>query len=197
MYFYRLFVLAIVVSIFASCKTLLHPKPKPSITTTPVAVIPPPDTTPLVISPSPPDTVAVIPAPPPINYDTVLVATLLRTPCYGHCPHYDLKFYASGLVSYEGIAHVDSIGWFEGRLDSLDMVQLIQHAQKIGYPDLADAYPQQGKSIPDLPLTVSSLHYNGKHKIIYNRLEAPKILLQYERYLDTLQAKITHWNRKE
>ena len=138
------------------------------------------------------DSIAALP--PPINYDTVLVATLLRTPCYGKCPNYEIRLYASGYATYEGMGHVDSIGRFETRIDEALVEAVRQQANAIDYFSLAERYPTQGRGIEDFPLCVTSFRLKNLRKIIYNRNDAPRNLVQYEKFFDGLFQQVD-WKR--
>ena len=47
--------------------------------------------------------------------DTILLASIERTPCFGKCPTYKISIYQSGYVIYEGKQHVKNIGLFSLR----------------------------------------------------------------------------------
>ncbi len=131
---------------------------------------------------------------PKVNYDTVLVASLLRTPCYGKCPQYEIRLYASGYATFEGMAHVEHLGQFEARVDPQIIENLIIKAIDINYIGLSDSYPVKGKGIEDFPLCVTGLFTGNRQKIIYNRNDAPKELVSYEEYFDELFEEI-NWKK--
>jgi hypothetical protein len=193
------YILCYLLLALAACKTLQTNSKNGKNTT----VVPKTDSSQTVVrvdtpAPAKPDTVAIVVLPPPrIDYDSVFVASLLRSPCYGLCPHYELRVYASGRVTYSGKANVDSIGFFEGRMDSMLVVQLVQKANEINYMNLSESYPKQGGGIADFPLCVTTLRQDKTRKTIYNRNDAPKSLLLYERFFDELWSKVKHWEKKE
>ena len=131
---------------------------------------------------------------PKINYDTVLVASLLRTPCFGKCPNYEIRLYASGYATFEGIANVPIIGRFEARVDQQTVESVIGFANKINYFSLSDRYPTQGRGIEDFPLCVTFFRQENLKKIIYNRNDAPADLVRYEKFFDTIFEGVA-WER--
>lgn len=138
------------------------------------------------------------PPPPPIDYDTVLVLSLLRTPCYGACPHYEFWIYASGRTVYEGRAHVDSIGRYETYIDSNKVVQLAKAAQQINYYNFSETYPPTYNSkLSDFPLCVTSVFWENQKKTVYNRNFAPPALVRYEKLLDEAIESIEKWEKVE
>jgi hypothetical protein len=134
------------------------------------------------------DSIAALP--PPIDYDTVLVASLLRTPCFGKCPNYEIRLYASGYATYEGLRFVDSLGRFEARVDKALVKAVRQQANAINYFSLADRYPTEGRGIEDFPLCVTYFREENIRKFVYNRNDAPRNLVQYEKFFDGLFQQV-------
>jgi hypothetical protein len=130
------------------------------------------------------DSIAALP--PPIDYDTVLIASLQRTPCYGKCPHYEIRLFASGYAQFFGFSHVDRIGKFEYRYDSLFVKNILEKAELAAYFSFEDFYPDTGAQISDFPMCISSVTRNRQRKIIYNRNDAPIDLIKFENFLDGL-----------
>lgn len=179
-----IFVVLTTATFFRACRPLsVVPQPQPLARDT--AVVARADTLPK-------EQPLVVQEPIRIDYDTVLVASLLRTPCYGICPHYEVRVYASGRVVYHGIAGVDSLGWFDARADSMSVVELLQYAERQGYMNLEESYPTDaGKAIKDFPLCVTHLRLGERRKTVYNRNEAPTTLWRYERYLDAWWKRLS------
>ncbi len=134
------------------------------------------------------DSIAALP--PPVNYDTVLVASLLRTPCYGACRHYEIRIYASGYAEYIGYANVAKKGKYETRVDKEIIMQIYDRAAQIHYMDFADKYPESGRGIADFPMCVSSVFNGTDKKVVYNRNDAPKELVLFEHFIDSLFDEI-------
>lgn len=125
--------------------------------------------------------------PPPIDYDTVFLASILRTPCYGKCPHYEIRLYASGYAVYEGKAHTPRFGKYEARLDSAMIIAALNaKIEEVNYFNFEMQYPVNSRGITDFPLTVTSYRENYKKKMVYNRNDAPPKLVEYEKFFDKL-----------
>ncbi len=99
------------------------------------------------------DSIAAIP--PPVNYDTVFVAGIQRTPCFGKCPQYEIRLYKSGLAEYIGMGAVEKIGKYQCRLDSSIVALVIEKANDYGFFDLNDFYPVNNPQIKYFPLFLS------------------------------------------
>ncbi len=132
------------------------------------------------------DSIAAVP--PPVNYDTVFVAGIQRTPCFGKCPQYEIRLYKSGLVDYIGIDAVDKIGKYQCRLDSAVVSLIVEKADAFGFFDLNDFYPINSAQITDFPMCVCSVKKNGELKIVYNRNDAPLNLIKFQNFLDQFFA---------
>ncbi len=131
------------------------------------------------------DSIAALP--PPIDYDTVLLASLQRLPCYGKCPHYEIRLYASGYATYEGKAYTPRFGKYEARLDSAKVITAWQQkVAEVDYFNFEIQYPIGSRGIKDFPLTVTSVRKNNQKKVIYNRNDAPAKLVEYEKFFDQL-----------
>ena len=130
------------------------------------------------------DSIAALPT--PVNYDTVLFASMLRTPCHGKCPHYEVRLYQSGLVEYIGYAAVERIGKFQCRIDSTQLGAILEMATKCNFFEMNDFYPEKGTAISDFPMCVCSLIKEENQKIVYNRNDAPLNLIKFQNFLDRI-----------
>jgi len=130
------------------------------------------------------DSLAALPS--PINFDTVLFASILRTPCHGKCPQYEIRVFQSGLVEYQGYASVDKIGKYYCRIDSAQIKLISEMANKCGFFDLNDFYPDKGMAISDFPMCVCSVKKEDGMKIVYNRNDAPLQLIKFQNFLDQI-----------
>ncbi len=130
------------------------------------------------------DSIAALPV--PVNYDTVLFASILRSPCLGKCPHYEIRLYQSGLVEYFGYAAVENIGKFHCRIDSASLDAISDMATKCNFFAMSDFYPETGMPISDFPMCVCSLKKEKELKIVYNRNDAPLNLIKFQNFLDRI-----------
>ena len=65
--------------------------------------------------------------------ESLLVASLERTTCYGDCPYYEVKVYSNGVAIYNGRKNVEYLGLHEGVLSQKQIRQLLDKAKSVGY----------------------------------------------------------------
>lgn len=124
--------------------------------------------------------------------DTILLASIDRTPCFGRCPTYKITVYQSGYVVYEGKQNVKNIGFFSTRLEKEKTDQIKNHIIQNKITDLDDKYVNP--HIADFPSTYTEVNLNGKYKHIVNTdPEAPKPLIEFEKFLDSFFTDQTVW----
>jgi hypothetical protein len=127
----------------------------------------------------------------PIVKDTVVVIPDLvhtpvlemsKTPCFGSCPVFVVKIYASGLVQWEGIKNVRRIGKFTTDVPAGWLDDLLKTAENHGFYKMAHRYPSNGTTVPDLPQTTITIstHERGRYSVT-NIADAPLRLLEFQR----------------
>lgn len=119
--------------------------------------------------------------------------TLERRPCYGTCPVYRLAVSEDGLVTFEGLQHVDSIGRFTGRIDARRVAELARAFQEHGYFALDDRYAEGDANCRpyamDAPTVITSITTGDLSKRIEHDLGcagAPQRLHDLERRIDEI-----------
>ncbi len=123
------------------------------------------------------------PKPTPGIRPAFVSASVQKTPCYGKCPAFEIKFEATGVATYIGKKHVKRLGTWTATIGGKEYTTILEAAQKINYFNLSRTYPEDGKFITDLPFTITSLHFGSdKHKI-RNNIDAPEDLISYENFL--------------
>ena len=70
------------------------------------------------------------------SYPDSLVVLLKRTPCYGKCPIYILKIYASGYATYEGKNFVEMEGNYAGKMGKESIAALLKKVDEINFFEL-------------------------------------------------------------
>lgn len=120
---------------------------------------------------------------PPFN---TLIASIKRTKCYGKCPSYEAKIFASGLVLFEGQQHSIREGLYEAYLLPAQIDSLMMQAERIEFFDMAQHYPVSGFTLSGLPSTITYLKGNISENKIINNHNAPLELRRYERYFEKL-----------
>lgn len=119
-----------------------------------------------------------------------LVASITRTGCYGKCPTYEAKVYASGLVLFEGKEYTGRNGLYEGYLLPKQIDSLVNRAESIQYFDMAQHYPPNGFTLSGLPSTITYLKAASVEHKITNNHNAPKELRKYERYFEEVLEEL-------
>ncbi|MFK7798462.1 MAG: DUF6438 domain-containing protein [Aureispira sp.] len=119
-----------------------------------------------------------------------LILSLERTTCYGNCPYYSINIYADGRAVYEGKKNVELVGKYTATAPPAVVQELLEKAISIDYVDLNPKYPIRGLGIIDFPVCISSVRHNGVLKTIYNRNDAPALLVAYEQLFDELTESL-------
>jgi Domain of unknown function (DUF6438) len=82
------------------------------------------------------------------------LATLERTACFGFCPIYKVTIFRDGVVVYEGVKFVKTVGTAIGRLNARQLDRLRALFEQNDYFQLADSYQSLG--VTDLPSAITS-----------------------------------------
>jgi len=109
----------------------------------------------------------------PTPKDT-LVISFDKTPCFGRCPVYKIKIYASGFSTYEGINFAEKMGLYSTTFSQAQIEKIYRSALEIDYFNLDSEY--NNPEISDLPSTISRINYNGKNQRIMARNNVPEKL---------------------
>lgn len=126
--------------------------------------------------------------------DTVLLASIERTPCFGRCPTYKIKIFQSGYVVYDGKQNVTHLGLFETRLPKEQVQQVKEYIVANRIYDLNDEYTNP--RIADFPSVITEVNLDGKYKRIVNtEPRAPESLKAFEKFLDSFFDENTQWQQ--
>lgn len=125
------------------------------------------------------------------SYPDSLVIMLQRTPCYGRCPTYTVKIYASGYSTYEGKAHVDMEGNHSTTMSKDDITSIKKMAENVKFFDLNNIYDT---NVTDFPTTHLYIQDQGKKKQVLDRQGGPKELKELETFIDEL-IKTKKWTK--
>ena len=124
--------------------------------------------------------------------DTVLLASIERTPCFGKCPTYKTTVYLSGYVVYEGKQNVKNIGLFSTRLDKSKVEEIKNYIVRNKILDMNDEY--KNPHIADYPGTITEANLNNKYKhILEMDPKAPKEIKDFQNFLDSFFSDETNW----
>lgn len=127
-----------------------------------------------------PDTVVLVVEKPVTPKDSLVIA-FEKTPCYGRCPVYKVKVYASGFATYEGMNFVEKMGLYSTHFTQTQIENIYQDALKINYFALDAEY--NNPNVTDLPSTISEINYNGKANRIRARMGVPDKLKRFHENL--------------
>ena len=125
------------------------------------------------------------------SYPDSLVVLLKRTPCYGKCPIYILKIYASGYATYEGKNFVEMEGNYAGKMGKESIAALLKKVDEINFFELKNIYDS---NVSDLPSAHIYINKGGNKKQIINRHGGPKELKELASIIDE-HVKKTEWKK--
>ena len=123
--------------------------------------------------------------------------------CFGTCPNYKLTIFSDGLVSYEGIEYVKTVGKASGRITRAKLNALVAEFNNIDYFNLADSYIPGDKTCPeswtDMPSANTSLTWHGRSKAINHYygcrgLNVLDQLMELEKKIDEA-VNVTKWTK--
>lgn len=113
-----------------------------------------------------------------------------RTPCFGQCPVYSINIYQSGYAELEGRRFFDYVGTFKTRFSESEMVQIKEWANAANYWQLKHVYDAP---VTDLPSTTTVLIIDKAANWVYNRMNAPDGLREFETNAEVL-IKDKQWS---
>jgi hypothetical protein len=87
-----------------------------------------------------------------------------RSGCFGTCPVYRVTLNVDGTAVYEGVAHVDRIGTFVGRVPFYDFAQLALLAERAGFMTLQERYAGSWTDAETTRITIRAR--SGKEKTV-------------------------------
>ena len=110
-----------------------------------------------------------------------LIISLERTACYGTCPIYRMEIFSDGSAFYHGERFVNNIGNFEFTVTKETINYILKKAEEIGFFEMEDKYTA---NISDLPKTITFIKSEKATKKIIDYHDAPKILKEFESFVD-------------
>jgi hypothetical protein len=124
--------------------------------------------------------------------DTILLASIERTPCFGKCPVYKTTIFQSGYVLYEGKQNVKNIGLFSTWLDKSKVDEIKNFILQNKILDMNDQY--KNPHIADYPGTITEANLNNKYRhILEMDPQAPKEIKDFQKFLDSFFSDETNW----
>jgi hypothetical protein len=120
---------------------------------------------------------------------------LERAGCFGACPVYEVRIYATGLVQFTGVSFVCEKGAHTAQIDPVLARDLLSDLNGGGFRELAW---NTGALLADAPSTFTTL-VRGGHSLRLERLfadtNAPRLLVRMEETIDTV-AGSARWRAK-
>jgi hypothetical protein len=117
-----------------------------------------------------------------VDVDPILIASMLKTPCFGTCPVFEAWVYKNGRVRWCGAENSPMPGNLESTASPDWIEALYNKAEQSGFWELQDQYPG-GAWLEDIPMTISYLRLEQKEKRIADQADAPVSLLRFEQWL--------------
>lgn len=130
---------------------------------------------------SPTDTEVLVEAEEPKNPADSLIIAFEKTACFGRCPVYKIKVYASGFAVYEGLNFSEKMGLYATRFSQEKIERIFESAEKIEFFELASEY--ENPQVTDLPSTITMLNNDGKKHRIKARIGTPEKLQIFQENL--------------
>lgn len=107
-----------------------------------------------------------------------------KTPCFGKCPVYEVKFFRDGRASYNGKMNTEREGLWIGKIDKEMVDELRDKIQAVHFFDFENKYPTGDVQIADLPSTIINVRIGDMVKQVTDKHDAPKALKSFEKYVE-------------
>lgn len=117
------------------------------------------------------------------KYPDSLYFSMQRTPCFGKCPVYHVKIYNSGWALLEGGQFFDYQGYYVSKFTEEDLIRIEQMARKYGYAKMDHVYDAP---VTDLPSTTTIIQSENIEHWVYNRMNSPDELREFELAMETM-----------
>lgn len=112
-----------------------------------------------------------------------------KTPCFGKCPVYEVKFFTDNTATWHGKMNVERMGWYEVELGEETIKAIRDKAHEVGFFDFHYEYPIKHK-VADLPSTITYLRIGDVEKTVKNTHEGPEKLAELEAYIEDIINKL-------
>lgn len=130
-----------------------------------------------------------------IPTNSQVIVSLERTTCFGTCPSYKLTIYENGLVVYEGMDFVGTMGIRKANIGRNSVQQLVSKLESSNFFSFKDSYDEYMAT--DAPSAIIYVKIGNKEKRIshyYGDLNAPMELYELEENIDEA-ANSRRWIR--
>jgi hypothetical protein len=114
---------------------------------------------------------------------------MIRTPCFGRCPVYNFEVKQNGFALLEGIQFFEYMGMHEAQFSETQLNKIKALAEEYGYLEMEHVYDAP---VTDLPSTTTALRTRDGIHWVYNRMNAPQALNDFQTEVETL-IKDVQW----
>jgi len=139
--------------------------------------------------PPPPVTDTSVEKPAPEKPTAYQVLGYQKTPCFGKCPVYEVKFFNDNTATWYGRMNVEREGWYEAKVEGKVIKDIQMKADALGYWDFNEKYPVENE-VTDLPTTITMVRVGDMIKTVRNKHDAPTKLEEFEKYLSDAIEKL-------
>lgn len=112
---------------------------------------------------------------------------MVRTPCFGRCPVYNFEVKQNGFALLEGIKFFDYMGMYEAQFSETQLNKIKALAEEYGYLEMDHVYDAP---VTDLPSTTTALRTRDGIHWVYNRMNAPQALNEFQTEVETLIKEV-------
>ncbi len=127
----------------------------------------------------------ILPLSIPEGIDSQIVISLKKTPCIGQCRVFEATIYRNGQVVFDGKSYVPKLGRHTTVVSEIFIKKIQEKALELRFFDLSGNYPLSSDPIlEDFPTVITYLRVGEGGKLIENNYDAPRQLIEFERYLE-------------
>jgi len=128
--------------------------------------------------------------PTPKAAQPYVLASIQKNGCFGNCPEYEFVIMSTGIATFHGKKYTPKVGSFKADMSAGKRLDLEEKIKAFNILSLKKMYPSNGNFIKDLPDTYILVNLHGKRIIIRNNHDAPKALLDFEKYLESVIERL-------
>lgn len=117
---------------------------------------------------------------------TYIIASLQKLGCYGNCPDFEFILLSNGEATFLGKKNTKRIGNFKAQANASILFNIKSKIGESQFFQFEKMYPTNGNILKDLPDTYTLVNDGKQEHIVRNNHDAPKELLEFEKYLEEL-----------
>ncbi len=132
-----------------------------------------------------------IPETPPKPY---LLISLQKLGCHGKCPDFEFSMVSNGEATFHGKKHTKRLGQYAAQANAGILLNIKSKIEEANFFQFEKMYPANGNFIKELPDTYILVNYNKQQLIIRNNHDAPKSLLDFQKFVEELIEQL-QWEK--